>query len=93
MSIRLFILQTDIQGKDIRVFYSLRHIRVSGAMIQDESTNELRIGCSAMLHFHDFNHVEVNGRSELLLRFYNEKVNISGGDIFIKDKFDLVKVF
>lgn len=35
-------------------------------MIQDESANQLCLGGGPMLHFHDFNHMKIDGISPLI---------------------------
>lgn len=55
--VRLFVLETDVQGQNERVLDALRHVWVPCAVIQDKTTDKLRLRCCSMLHLHDLNHM------------------------------------
>ena len=58
---RLFILQTDVQSQDVSIFEPFWHVRVAGAMVENQPSNELGLRRRPMLHFHDFDHMKING--------------------------------
>ena len=61
MRLRLLVLQTDVQRKDVRVLNALGHVGVTSTMIQNEPADELGLTCGPVLHLHNFNHVKVDG--------------------------------
>ena len=56
----LLILQGDVAGEQIAVLETLGHIRVSGAVVHDESLDQLGVSGQLVHHMHDFDHVQVN---------------------------------
>lgn len=70
MHSRLLVFQADIEGQDVRVLDTLRHVRVSAAVVEDKTPHELSLGRRPMLHLHDLNHMEIDRFTELLWRVY-----------------------
>lgn len=68
--IRFLVLQTDVQRQYKRIFDAFGHVGMSGTVIHNETTNKLRLGCGSMLHFHDLDHVKINGFSILIFCVY-----------------------
>lgn len=70
---RLLVLQTNVKGQDVSVLDAFGHVRMSCTMIEDKTANELGLGRSSMLHFHDLNHVQVDGVTDLVGRIYSSR--------------------
>lgn len=62
VDLRLLVFQTDVQCQDEGILDSLRHIRVSGTMVQGKTADELGIRRRPVLHRHDLNHVQIRLR-------------------------------
>lgn len=54
---RFLVFQRYIQGENVCIFNSLRHIWMSCAMVQGQASDELCVGSGPMLHLHDLHHV------------------------------------
>lgn len=57
---RFLIFQTDVESEDKRIFEALGHVRMPCSMVKNQTTNELSLRSCSMLHFHDFNHMQIN---------------------------------
>lgn len=71
----LLILQGHIAGEDVAVLEPLGHVGVPGAVIEDETTNELSVHLGLVLHLHDLHHVQVNS----LALFFDSQYGINTG--------------
>ena len=56
----LLVLEGDVGGQDVAVLAALGHVWVTCAVVHDESLDELGVHCRFVLHFHDFDHVQVD---------------------------------
>lgn len=55
----LLVLQANVHSQNVAVLESLGHIWVASAVVQGKTTNELSVSSGAVLHLHDFDHVQV----------------------------------
>ena len=56
---RLLIFKAHVEGENVGILYSLRHVRMSCPMIKGKTFNESRVGGAAMLHLHNLYHEKV----------------------------------
>lgn len=56
----LFVFQRHVASQNVSIFNAFRHIGMTGAVIQDQATNKLRIQFCFVLHFHNLNHMQIN---------------------------------
>jgi hypothetical protein len=80
INLALLILQRHIHRQNVRIFDALGHIGVTGSVIEDETLDELGFRGHAVLHFHDFNHVEVDWFGGLVDR--EDCVDDRDGEVF-----------
>jgi hypothetical protein len=59
--VRLLVLERDVQGKNVGILNSFRHVGMSGPVVHDQTPDELSVGVRLVLHLHDLDHVQVNG--------------------------------
>lgn len=60
-NVRFFIFQRDIQGKDKGIGDLAWHVGMTRTMVEDKAFDETGIRGRLMLHFHDFDHMEIDG--------------------------------
>lgn len=66
VNLGLLILQTDVEGEDVTVFKSLRHIGVTSTVVEGQSTNQPSVGGCSVLHLHNLHHVQIGLRGCLV---------------------------
>lgn len=60
VSLSLLVLEGDVHGEDETVLKLLGHVRVSGSVIENKTSNELGLSGEFVSHVHDFDHVEID---------------------------------
>mmetsp|Transcript_11307 Transcript_11307/g.30456 ORF Transcript_11307/g.30456 Transcript_11307/m.30456 type:complete len:387 (-) Transcript_11307:43-1203(-) len=58
--VALLVLERNIASQNVRVLYSLGHVRVAAAVIQHKTAHQARVGVRLMLHGLNFDHVEID---------------------------------
>lgn len=71
----LLVLQADVHGQDVAVLEALRHIGMASTMVESKTLDELGISSKAVLHLHDFHHVQI-GLGRCLVNSQNGVDNI-----------------
>ena len=57
---RFLILHADVTGENVGVLGAFGHVRVAGAVVHDDPPHQLTVALGAVLHLHQFHHVQVH---------------------------------
>mmetsp|Transcript_903 Transcript_903/g.569 ORF Transcript_903/g.569 Transcript_903/m.569 type:complete len:422 (-) Transcript_903:70-1335(-) len=60
VDLSLFVFEGNIQAHNVAVLQAGRHVRVATTVIENETSDECRLGAHLVLHVHDFDHMEIN---------------------------------
>jgi hypothetical protein len=66
VDLRLLVLQAHVECEYERILHALGHIWMPRTVVQRQSSDELRVYCSPVLHGHDLNHEQIGLRGRLV---------------------------
>ena len=62
LDLRLLVLKGHVARHDVAVVQHLGHVGMTSAVVEDEAIDEARVGAHLLLHVHDLDPMQVEGR-------------------------------